>query len=139
MEANLYAGWIGLLLGAVAGMVTGMFFHDEKWLSGYASWSRRMIRLGHISFFGIGFINLAFALTVRVLAIPSGVVSEAAAWSEAGSAVALSSWLLIIGAVTMPLVCYGSAWKKSFRHLFAVPALSVTVGIGLFLWALVSA
>ena len=126
MEANLYAGWIGLFLGAVAGMVTGLFFHDEKWLGGYASWPRRMIRLGHISFFGIGLINLAFSLTVRALDIPS-------------SSLELSSWLLIIGAVTMPLVCYGSAWNKKFRHLFAVPALSVTLGIGLFLWKLLSA
>jgi len=126
MLANLYAGWIGLFLGGLAGIVTGLFFHDEKWLGGYGSWPRRMIRLGHISFFGIGLINLAFALTARALEIPS-------------SSLGLPSWFLIVGAVTMPLVCYGSAWKKSFRHLFAVPALSVTVGIGLFLWKLMSA
>ena len=41
-----------------------------------------------ISFFGIGLINLAFALTVRALEVPS-------------SAATVPSWLLILGAVTV--------------------------------------
>jgi len=127
---NLYAGWIGLFLGSLSGIITGLFFHDEKWMGGYASWPRRMIRLGHISLFGLGLINLVFGLTVRALAI----APELAAWSRTG----VSSVLLIVGAVTMPLVCYGSAWRKGLRHLFALPALAVTFGIGLFLWRIVS-
>ena len=62
---NLYAAWIGILLGAIMGAVQGMFFHKESWLGGYGTWARRMTRLGHISFFGIAFINLAFYLTVK--------------------------------------------------------------------------
>ena len=50
---NFYAAWIGILLGFVAGVVLGFFFHREDWLGGYHSWRRRMVRLGHISFFGI--------------------------------------------------------------------------------------
>lgn len=131
MTINLYAGWIGLFLGAFAGIITGLFFHDEKWLGGYASWPRRMIRLGHISFFGIGLINLAFSLTFRAL----DMAPEPVVWSRTG----VSSALLIVGAMTMPAVCYASAWRKGFRHLFALPALAVTFGIGLFLWSLASA
>lgn len=116
---NLCAAWIGFLLGCVAGAIPGLFFHDINWLGGYASWERRMIRLGHISFFGLGFLNLSFALTFRALEMsPPPVVS---------------SMLLIAGAVTMPLVCYLSAWKPLFRHVFFIPVLSITLGVGLAL------
>lgn len=120
MTINIHAAWIGFLLGCVAGAVPGLFFHGEHWLGGYASWRRRMMRLAHISFFGLGVLNLAFALTVRALEIESGRLVPAL--------------LLIAGASTMPVVCYLSAWKSPFRHLFFVPAGSVTVGVALFTW-----
>lgn len=120
---NLQAGWIGLLLGCVAGAVPGLFFHDSDWLGGYASWPRRLARLAHISFFGIGFINLAFALTAGTLGLDTGLQG--------------ASILLIVGAVAMPTVCYLSAWRSACRHLFFIPALSVTVGIALFTWRII--
>jgi hypothetical protein len=100
-------------------MVTGLFFHGEGWLGGYTSWTRRMIRLAHLAFWGLAFLNLAFALSARALSLTSGLV--------------VASTLLIIGAITMPLVCYLSAWRSHFRHVFFIPALSVTVAVVLFL------
>lgn len=123
MTANLYAAWIGFLLGCVAGIIPGLFFHRPDWLGGYASWPRRMLRLGHISFFGIGLLNLAFDLLLRAVPAPSG----------AGPAGAL----LLTGAVTMPLVCYLAAWRAGWRHLFFIPALAITVGVALACWSLV--
>lgn len=83
-----------------------------------------MIRLGHVAFFGIGFLNLAFALTVRTLGLATGLQATSA--------------LLLVGAAAMPVVCYLSAWKPVFRHLFFIPAMSVAFGIGLFLWRLLA-
>jgi len=40
-----------------------------------------------------------------------------------------SSQLFVIGLISMPLVCYLSAYKKFFRHLFFIPVLSVLSGI----------
>jgi hypothetical protein len=124
MTINLYVAWIGLLLGLLTGVISGLFFHDESWLGGYATWPRRLTRLGHISLFGLGFINLAFYLTVQALEIKSGLTS--------------SALLLIIGAATMPAVCYLAAFRKPFRHLFFVPVLSVGLGIVIFLWRLIT-
>jgi hypothetical protein len=50
----------------------------------------------------------------------------------------LPSILLIAGAVTMPLVCYLSAWKPLFRNIFFIPAVSVTLAIALFLWRILT-
>jgi hypothetical protein len=124
MTINLYAAWIGFLLGALAGATSGLFFDRETWLGGYADWRRRMVRLGHISFFGIGLLNLGFFLTVETLGVQAGIRPPAI--------------LLMVGAATMPLVCYLSALRKGFRHLFFVPAGAVTLALALFTWNLLA-
>lgn len=123
MEQNIVAAWMAFLFGALAGAVAGLLFHDEAWLGGYGSWRRRLMRLGHVAFFGIGFINLGFGLTVQALGLASSGIDDA-------------SFLLIVGLITMPLVCYLAAWKKGFRHLFIVPVGSVVVAVALTIFAL---
>ncbi len=124
IEINLFAAWIGMLLGGIMGAVQGLFFHNEEWLGGYGTWKRRMMRLGHISFFGIAFINISFAVTANIM----GIELE----------ISIPSVLFIVGAIGMPLICYLSAFKKGFRHLFFIPALSVIVGIVTLLWIMYS-
>ncbi len=114
---NIVAAWIGFLLGGISGAIPGLFFYRFDWLGGYTSWPRRMIRLGHIAFFGIGFLNLGLGLTATALSI------------EAKTA----SLLMIAGAVAMPLLCYLSAFRPFFRHLFFIPAGSVILSIILFI------
>jgi hypothetical protein len=121
-DLNLLAGWAGVVLGCIFGAVSGIFFQKEDWLGGYSSWSRRMLRLAHVSFFGLGFINIAFAITARQLAPSEGLL-----WPSA---------LLIVGAAGMPLLCTISAFHQPARHLLAVPVLSVIGALGLFLWRL---
>jgi hypothetical protein len=122
MFLNICAGWIGFLVGIIAGAISGMKFHDENFLGGYASWKRRLIRLAHISFFGLALINLAFAVTVDKLGYMESV--------EIGSI------SLVVGLITMPLVCYLAAFRPAFRHLFAIPVVSVLVGVVNVLWIL---
>lgn len=123
--ANLLAGWVLFSLGGGTGALLGLFFHREDWLGGYGSFPRRLLRLGHIACFGLGLINILFALSVAGHA--------ASPWSTAASP------LLLAGAVTMPLTCFLSAWRTSFRHAFFIPAGTTIAGIlctVLHLWVL---
>ena len=113
---NLLAGWLGMLGGVASGAVIGLFFHREDWMGGYTSYRRRMTRLGHISFFGLGFLNMMFALTASLVALPP-------------TALRLASLGLILGAVTMPACCFLSAWREPFRHLFPIPVAGLSTGI----------
>jgi hypothetical protein len=81
-----------------------------------------MMRLGHISFFGIGFINLLFALSLPFL--------------DSHPSLLWGSRLLVVGAIFMPLVCYLSAIDDRFRHLFFLPAGSVIAATGIVVWRL---
>jgi hypothetical protein len=124
LTANIYAAWTGILLGCLAGAAEGLFFHKEDWLGSYISWQRRILRLGHISFFGLGLINLAFVFTARTLGIEEKVHTP--------------SIFFIIGLVGMPVLCYLSAIKSAFRHLFFIPTISIIIGIADFLLKIIT-
>ena len=119
-ELNLIAAWSGVLLGMISGAVIGLGFSREEFLGGYRSWPRRLVRLGHISFFGLAIINFGFFFTAEWL------VGEGCAWNNL---LTLSSWSLIAGAVAMPATCFLSAWRKPFRHLFFVPVSLLVAGV----------
>ncbi|MHC4946337.1 MAG: hypothetical protein ACYTG7_25260 [Planctomycetota bacterium] len=112
---SLAAGWIGLLCGTFSGAALGFWFHDDHWLGGYGSFRRRMLRLSHISFIGLGFLNIMNGLTLRELGIESNFAG-----------LAVGGFLL--GLATMPLCCLLAAWRKPLRHLFPVPVVAVLVG-----------
>ena len=115
-QINFLFGWIGMMLGIVSGFLIGLRFHEDRWIGGYGSLARRMIRLGHISFFGLGFLNILFALSLERVTMPAALVPIA----EIG---------FVLGAITMPLCCFLTAWKTSFRLLFPIPVLSLAAGV----------
>lgn len=112
----IVAGWTSFLGGAASGIVLGLFFRDERWLGGYGSWRRRLLRLGHIAFFGLGFVNLLFGLSIRAYPVPAAHAS-------------LASMALIGSVATMSPVCFLSAWRPALRHLFPVPVAGLVIGI----------
>ena len=95
-----------------------MFFLSNDMLSSYSCYQRLINRQGLISFFGLGFLNALFALTVSVIQIPE----------LAGR---LASIGLLTGAITMPLCCFASAWRKVLRCLFPIPVTSLLGAVSL--------
>jgi hypothetical protein len=111
-----YAGW-GLILGAfLTGAAIGMFFHRENFWGGYNSFRRRIVRLGHIALAALGTLNVLFSI-----AVPAGKFANAAAI------------LLLIGAGSMPTICFLSGWEENFRRLFFIPVLSLLLAVILIL------
>jgi len=115
-DTNVVVGWMLMALGAVSGALIGLCFHRESWAGGYGSFRRRLMRLGHISFFGLGILNVLFGM-------------YAASLDVAGGSLSIASPALLVAGATMPAVCFLAAWKQPFRHLFPVPVLGVLVGI----------
>ena len=113
-QLNLVFAWIWFLAGFLSGMMLGLKFHDDQWLGGYGSFKRRMYRLGHISFFGLGAINLFFHLSVS-----GRTISPLTEWA---------SLAFIVGGVSMPLCCWMMAASKKFQFAFAIPVLSLLSG-----------
>ena len=116
--ANWYAGWSMILGAFVVGAVLGLFFAREDFLGGYGSWSRRLLRLGHIALAALGLFNLVFAMAPL----------PAPGWQATGT-----SFGLMIGGAAMPAICFLSAWRPGWRALFFIP---VTALIGATICAL---
>jgi hypothetical protein len=114
MKINLFAAWFGILLGFLSGFALGMFFHREHWLGGYGSLKRRLYRLAHISFFGLGAVNLLFYFTAQM--VPGSQM------------LLLASNAFIMGAITMPICCVLMAHYPNTRALFALPVISLVAG-----------
>jgi len=116
-QFSLLVGWACMAGGATSGAIIGLFFHHEHWLGGYGSFRRRMLRLGHIAFFGLGFLNVLFALSATDAPM-------------SGSNGRLASLAFASAAVTMPACCFLTAWRPSFRQLFPIPVIATLSGLG---------
>ena len=123
IKANLLMGWIWILLGFASGALMGLKFHQPEWLGGYASHKRRLYRLGHIAFFGLGAVNFLFALT--------------AGFCAPGICMQIASNAFLVGAVTMPIACLIFAHNIRLHLIFSVPVTALLCGAALTLIALV--
>lgn len=121
----MFAGWTGMVFGLLSGATIGLFFHEEAFAGGYGSFRRRMMRLGHVAFFGLGIINVIFALTLTTAGVSLRYPTVA-------------SIALIAAAILMPLICFLTAWKKLFRHIFALPVACVAITLVLLLEGMVT-
>lgn len=110
---NWYFGWGAILCAFVSGAVIGMFFYREDFLGGYTSFPRRMMRLGHIALAGLGIINILYSLST-----PAADSSPQATVAAVG---------FIVGGVTMPAVCWLTAWRAGCRRLFFIPVAALII------------
>jgi len=118
---NWPVGWSLLLLGFISGAVLGRHFHRPDFLGGYDTWRRRLVRLGHIALCALGMLNLIFAL---------------APWPVSPSWLnLLASYAFVLGGVSMPLVCFLSAWKRNLRRLFVVPVTALFLAVITMFWS----
>jgi hypothetical protein len=106
--------WIGL--GVLSGAVLGMFFRRQDFLGGFDAWPRRMVRLGHIAFFGTGLLCLHLAGTLARHDFPALL----------GSLVVAG---MLVGAVGMPTLCLLAAAFPRAAPLFVVPVLGMGVSV----------
>jgi len=112
---NFSAGWWLILAAFATGAGIGLGFHREDFLGGYGSFRRRLARLGHIALAALGGLNVLYGLSpVPACAVPG--------------------WLLLAGGIAMPAVCFLSAWKAAFRHLFFIPVVLLLSGVGLIIY-----
>ena len=120
---NLYIGWLWILFGFLSGSLIGINFHyiQEDWLGGYSSPKRRLFRLGHISFFGLGIVNLIFYFTFDKL-LSYTVLNE------------IASWGFIVGAITMPLCCFSIGVFPRLKYFFYIPVLCLLLSCIITVW-----
>src|SRR5437868_3342963 len=104
-----------ILAAFVGGAAVGTRFHRDDFLGGYASFRRRIFRLGHIALAELGIMNVVFSLS------PWPAPGKELAW--------VASACFVGGGLLMPLVCFLTGWRNLFRRWFVVPVIALIAAV----------
>jgi hypothetical protein len=118
---NRFIGWTSAAVGASTGLIMGLWSFDgpvtvPSWLGDYQETSRRLARLGHIAFFGLGILNLLLARELPGLAL-----------SDRGKKVA--SRAMNFGNIFLPLTLWAAAIYHPLKYSMPLPATAVLVAM----------
>jgi hypothetical protein len=113
--------WISFVMGVVTGLTLGLWSFDgpfptPEWLGDYDSLSRRMTRLGHIAYFGLGFLTLLLAWELPKLTLDARQKTIAAK-------------MMIFGNMFLPLTLFAASIYHPLKYLMPIPALCVLVAM----------
>ena len=114
-DANVIFGWVWMCLGFVFGMILGLRAEGENWLGGYASVTRRYLRLGHVAFIALSIINILYGKELASVDLSDNMKN-------------IGSYLMIFGAVGVPITCISAAFKRKTRYFLPVPVSAILIG-----------
>ena len=123
---NRAIGWTTIAVGIATGLVMGLWSFDgpmatPAWLGAYADTSRRLARLGHIAFIGLGILNLLLAHELPL----SGLNARARR---------VAARQMNFGNVVLPLNLFAAAFWRPAKYAMGVPATAVFVAMCLAAW-----
>jgi hypothetical protein len=118
---NRLIGWSSAALGAATGLILGLWSFDgpvavPAWLGDYSETSRRLARLGHIAWFGLGILNLILARQLPELALSL-------------KAKRIASMAMNFGNIFLPLTLFAAAIHRPLKYLMPWPALAVLAAL----------
>ncbi len=110
---------MSLAVGAGTGLILGLWSFDGPmlvpvWIGEYGDTSRRMVRLGHIAFFGLGILNILLARELPRLSDRAGRIASPA---------------MNFGNVFLPLTLFAAAAYPPLKYLLPLPALGVFLAL----------
>ena len=126
---NRIVGFTSLAVGAGSGLIMGLWSFDGPvtvpgWLGEYGDTSRRLFRLGHIAFFGLGILNLLLA-------------QELVRRSSVGRLERAASLAMNFGNVFLPTTLWAAAILHPLKYLMPLPATSVLLAMLLMVYRLI--
>jgi len=121
IDLSLAVAWASLATGAATGLLLGLWSFRgpvpvPAFLGEYDELPRRLLRLGHIAFFGLGMLNIMLS---RHMA--SGSVRRSLGRVALGS--------MNFGNVLLPLTLILAAFIEPAKYLMSLPAAAVTVAL----------
>jgi hypothetical protein len=115
-----------MAIGIATGLIMGLWSFDgpvpvPAWLGQYGDTPRRLARLGHIAFLGLGILNLLLSNELP----RSGLGTR-------GKRVA--AWAMNLGNIALPFgLLIAAAWAPA-KYALSIPATAVFVALTLVAW-----
>ena len=125
-DSNRRVGWLSMAVGIGTGLLMGLWSFDGPMavpdlLGEYGSVSRRLARLGHIAFLGLGILNVLLANELPRLTL-------ADRWKR------VASRTMNFGNLVLPPVLVLAAAWHPFKYLLPFPATAVFVAVVVTAW-----
>ncbi len=114
-EINVIFGWAWMCVGFISGMLLGLRAEGKNWLGGYASVTRRYLRLAHVAFIALSIINILYGKELASVDLADNIKN-------------IGSALMIFGAVGIPLACIAAAFTSKTKYLLPLPASAILLG-----------
>lgn len=115
-KINIVFGWCWLFIGILEAMLIGLYAFKPDWLGGYTSLPRRFLRLSHIAFMALSLTNVLYGICIASAKITEFLRK-------------LGSYLMMVSAISMPIICTLSIFSNFFQFFFFIPALSFALAI----------
>ena len=120
---NVLVGWCSLVVGAAVGMVMAFWSFDgpvpvPEWIGSYDTLSRRLLRLGHIAFFGLGILNILLAQHLPQFDL--GIREKR-----------LAALCMNIGNIFLPLALIAASIWHPLKYVTSLPATSVFIALAI--------
>lgn len=121
VSRNLAVGWSSLAVGAVTGLVLGLWSFGgpvplPEAIGAYDALARRLLRLGHIAFFGLGILNIMLSRNIGQWLIPPDRAR-------------LALRAMNFGNLFLPVTLIAAAFFEPLKYLMSLPALAVTLAL----------
>lgn len=113
---NIKFGWFWLFIGLLQAIWIGLYAFSPEWLGGYASLSRRLLRLSHIAFMALSLTNILYGLCIDSVNLSKSLKK-------------IGSYSMIIAAISMPTICLLTISNNFFELFFFIPSLSFACGL----------
>jgi hypothetical protein len=126
MQSNRAVGWASIAVGIATGLVMGLWSFDgpvstPAWLGEYGDTPRRLARLGHIAFIGLGILNILLARELTMTSL--GARGRR-----------LASGAMNLGNALLPVTLFAAAMWRPAKFAMALPATAVFVAMCLAAW-----
>jgi hypothetical protein len=123
---NRSVAWTSMAVGIATGLVMGLWSFDgpvpvPAWLGEYGDTPRRLARLGHIAFLGLGILNLL--LDHELPRSGLGARGKRAA-----------AWAMNLGNIALPMGLFAAAAWAPAKYALSIPATAVFVALTLVAW-----
>lgn len=131
VDKNFAVAWSSITIGAVTGLILSLWSFDGPMpvpssIGEYNDLSRRLMRLGHIAFFGLGMLNIMLARHLATQNLDTSVTK-----------LALGS--MNFGNVFLPLTLVAASFFTPLKYAASLPAMAVTIAVAIGAYAAVSA
>lgn len=125
-HSNRLVAWTGFGLGVISGALMGLWAFDGPldppvWIGDYENTPRRLMRLGHISFFGIGYLNLFLA-------------RELPGFDLEHRTKALASRCMNVANTLLPLLLFAAAAYGPLKYLLPFPVIAALTALVIAAW-----